>query len=149
VTGVIDPPPPQGIGREWEWEWELTGNGKHATIPGPFANAIPRMAKGMTTAVDDNPPSQKHNGWHCCDLQPQGPRSRAFYYSRNSLLHTWITYYTELPMKVPITHHHLENRYYAPPPIAMIGNHLTPCCPSPGLLVVSTRRLVSIHFLRF
>ena len=29
---------------------EFTGNGKHATIPGPFANAIPRMAKGMTTA---------------------------------------------------------------------------------------------------
>jgi len=28
-------------------------------------------------------------------------------------------------MKVPITPHHLENRYYAPPPIAMTGNHLT------------------------
>jgi len=75
--------------------------------------------------IDDNPPSQKHNGWHCCDLQPQGPRSRAFYYSRNSLLHTWITYYTELPMKVPITPHHLENRYYTPPPIAITGNHKT------------------------
>jgi len=50
VTGVIETPPPQGIVREWEWEWEFTGNGKHATIPGPFANAIPRMAKGMTTA---------------------------------------------------------------------------------------------------
>ena len=65
--------------------------------------------------IDDNPPSQKHNGWHCCDLQPQGPRSRAFYYSRNILLHTWITYYTELPVKyllhpttskISITHHH-------------------------------------------
>jgi len=75
--------------------------------------------------IDDNLPSQKHNSWHCCDLQPQGPRSRAFYYSRNSLLHTWIIYYTELPMKVPITPHHLENRYYAPPPIAITGNHLT------------------------
>jgi len=29
-------------------------------------------------------------------------------------------------MKVPITPHHLENRYYAPPPIAITGNHLTP-----------------------
>jgi len=75
--------------------------------------------------IDDNPPSQKHNGWHCCDLQPQGIRSRAFYYSRKSLLHTWITYYTELPMKVPITPHRLENRYYAPPPIAITGNRLT------------------------
>jgi len=75
--------------------------------------------------IDDNPPSQKRNGWHCCDLQLQGPRSRAVYYSRNSLLHTWITYYTELPMKVPITHHHLENRYYTPPPIAITGNRLT------------------------
>jgi len=73
----------------------------------------------------DNPPSQKHNGWHCCDLQPQGPRSRALYYSRNSLLHTWITYYTELPMEVPITPHRLENRYYAPPPITITGNCLT------------------------
>jgi len=27
------------------------GDGKHATIPYPFANVIPRMAKGMTTAV--------------------------------------------------------------------------------------------------
>jgi len=76
--------------------------------------------------LDDNPPSQKHNGWHCCDLQPQGPRSRAFYYSRNSLLHTQITLYTELPMKVTITPHRLENRYYAPPPIAITGNRLTP-----------------------
>jgi len=33
---------------------------------------------------------------------------------------------TELPIKVPITPHHLENRYYAPPPIAITGNHLTP-----------------------
>jgi len=30
-----------------------------------------------------------------------------------------------LPIKVPITSHHLENRYYAPPPIAITGNHLT------------------------
>jgi len=75
--------------------------------------------------INDNLPSQKHNGWHRCDLQPQGLRSRAFYYSINSLLHTWITYYTDLPMKVPITPHHLENRYYAPPPIAITGNHLT------------------------
>jgi hypothetical protein len=29
------------------------GNGKHATIPYPFANAIPRMAKGMTTAGEE------------------------------------------------------------------------------------------------
>ena len=72
--------------------------------------------------IDDNPRSQTHNSWHCCDLQPQGPRSRAFYYSRNSLLHTWITYYTELPMKV----HRLENPYNAPPPIAITGNRLTP-----------------------
>ena len=43
-------PPPKGNLREWEWEWEFTGNGKHATIPWPFANAIPRMAKGMTIA---------------------------------------------------------------------------------------------------
>ena len=28
-------------------------------------------------------------------------------------------------MKVPITPHHLENRYYAPPPIAITGNRLT------------------------
>jgi len=76
--------------------------------------------------IDDNPQSQKHNGWHCCDLQPQGPRSRAFYYSRNSLLHTLITYYTQLPMKVPITPHRLENCYYAPPPITITGNRLTP-----------------------
>jgi len=75
--------------------------------------------------IDDNPPSQKHNGWHCCDLQLQGLRSRVFYYSRNSLLHTWIAYYTELPMKVPTTPHHLENRYYVPPPIAITGNRLT------------------------
>jgi len=45
------------------------------------------------------------------------PRSRAFYYSINSLLHTWNCYYTELPMKIPITPHNLEYRYYAPPPI--------------------------------
>ena len=76
--------------------------------------------------IDDNAAIQKHNGWYCCDLQPQGPRSRAFYYSRNSLLHTWITYYTELPMKVPITLHRLENSYNAPPPIAITGNRLTP-----------------------
>ena len=75
--------------------------------------------------IDDNTSIQKHNGWHCCDLQPQGPRSRAFYYSRNSLLHTWITYYTELPMKVPITLHRLENPYNSPPPIAITGNRLT------------------------
>jgi len=75
--------------------------------------------------IDDNPASQKHNGWHCCDLQPQGPGSKAFDYSGNSLLHTWITYYTELPMKVPITPHRLENRYYAPPTIAITGNRLT------------------------
>jgi len=75
--------------------------------------------------TDDNPPSQKHNGWHCCDLQPQGPRSRAFYSSRNGLLHAWITYYTELPTKVLITPHHLEKRYYGPPPIAITENHLT------------------------
>ena len=47
-------------------------------------------------------------------------------YRRNSLLHTWITYYTELPMKVLITPHHLENRYYTLLPIAITGNHLTP-----------------------
>jgi len=29
-------------------------------------------------------------------------------------------------MKVPITPHRLENRYYAPPPIAITGNRLTP-----------------------
>jgi len=29
-------------------------------------------------------------------------------------------------MKVPITPNHLENRYYAPPPIAITGNRLTP-----------------------
>jgi len=75
--------------------------------------------------IDDNPRSQTHNGWHCCDLQPQVPRSRAFYYSRNSLLHTWIPYYTELPMKVPITLHRLENPFKAPPPIAITGNRLT------------------------
>jgi len=45
------------------------------------------------------------------------PRSRAFYYSINSLLHTWNSYYTEPPMKVPITPHHLKYRYYATPPI--------------------------------
>jgi len=48
------PLPLQGIGREWEWEWEFTGNGKHATIPGPFANAIARMAKQVTTAGAGN-----------------------------------------------------------------------------------------------
>jgi len=37
------------------------------------------------------------------------PRSRAFYYSINSLLHTWNSYYTEPPMKVPITPHRLES----------------------------------------
>ena len=37
------------------------------------------------------------------------PRSRAFYFSMNSLLHIWITYYTEPPMKVPITDHDLKN----------------------------------------
>jgi len=58
VTGVIDPPPPQGIVREWEWEWEFTRNGKHAMIPRPFVNAIPRMAKGMTTAVLHSPLKQ-------------------------------------------------------------------------------------------
>jgi len=51
VTGVIDPPPPPKEFGGNGWEWELTGNGEHATIPGPFANAIPRMSKGMTTAV--------------------------------------------------------------------------------------------------
>jgi len=39
------------MGREWDWEWEFIGNGKYATIPYPFANAIPRMTKGMTTTV--------------------------------------------------------------------------------------------------
>ena len=29
-------------------------------------------------------------------------------------------------MKVPATPHRLENRYYAPPPIAITGNRLTP-----------------------
>ena len=85
--------------------------------------------------IDDNPLSQKHNGWHCCDLQPQGIKSRALSYSRKSLLHTWITYYTELPMKVPITPHRLENRYYATPPIAITGNRLTrvyPPSPTPS-----------------
>jgi len=47
----LTPHPPQGILREWEWEWEFTGNGKHTTMPWPFANAIPRMAKGMTIAA--------------------------------------------------------------------------------------------------
>jgi len=28
-------------------------------------------------------------------------------------------------VKVPITPHHIENRYYAPPPFAITGNHLT------------------------
>ena len=40
---TLSPPPP--ILREWEWEF--TGNGRQddvATIPRPFANAIPRMA---------------------------------------------------------------------------------------------------------
>ena len=36
------------------------------------------------------------------------PRSRAFYYSINSLLHTWNSCYTEPPMKVPITPNYLE-----------------------------------------
>jgi len=45
------------------------------------------------------------------------PRSRAFYVSINSLLHT--CYYTELPMKVLITPHHLEFSYYGPPPIVI------------------------------
>ena len=49
----MNPPPPQGIGREWEWECEFKGNVKHTTIPGPFANAIHRMAKRMTTAEED------------------------------------------------------------------------------------------------
>ena len=75
--------------------------------------------------IDDNTSIQKHNGWHCCDCQPRGPRSRAFYYSTNSLLYTWITYYTEPSMKVPITLHRLENPYNAPPPIAITGNSLT------------------------
>jgi len=47
------------------------------------------------------------------------PRSRAFYFSINSLLHTWNSYYTEPPMKVPIAPHHLEYCYYAPPPIVI------------------------------
>ena len=58
------------------------------------------------------------------------------------ILHTWITYYTELPMKVPITLHRLENPYNAPPPIAITGNRLTrikahnfPSCRAPGPLV--------------
>ena len=75
--------------------------------------------------IDDNPPSQKHNGWHCCELQLQGPRSSAFYCSRNSLLNTWNRYYTEPPIKVPVTHHHLKNRYYAPPQNTITGNYLT------------------------
>jgi len=56
---------------------------------------------------------------YCWDLQPQGPRSRAFYYIRNSLLHTWNSYYTEPPMKVPITHNPFQARYNAPPPIVI------------------------------
>jgi hypothetical protein len=47
------PPPSPRILREWEWEWEFTGIGKHAPIPWPLANAIPRMAKGMTIAAAD------------------------------------------------------------------------------------------------
>ena len=46
----LTPYPSQGILREWELEWEFTWNGKHATIPWPFANAIPRIAKGMNIA---------------------------------------------------------------------------------------------------
>ena len=52
-------PPPQGILRESKWEWEFTGNGKHATIPWPFANAISRMAKGMTNAGKNRVRSKK------------------------------------------------------------------------------------------
>jgi len=40
-----------------------------------------------------------------------GPRSRAFYSSRDCLLYTLNSYYTEPPMKVPITDHHLKNHY--------------------------------------
>ena len=69
--------------------------------------------------IDDNLASQKHNGLHCCNLQLQGPRSRVFYYSRNNLLHTWNSYYTEPPIKVPITPHRLESRCYAPSPIVI------------------------------
>jgi len=47
------------------------------------------------------------------------PRSRAFYFIINSLLHTWNSYYTEPPVKVPITPHHLEYSYYGPPPIVI------------------------------
>ena len=47
------------------------------------------------------------------------PRSRAFYYSINSLLHKRKCYYTEPPMKVPITPHHLKYSYYGPPPIVI------------------------------
>jgi len=47
------------------------------------------------------------------------PRSRAFYYSINSLLHTWNSYYTQPPMKVPITLQRLESCYYAPPTIVI------------------------------
>ena len=75
--------------------------------------------------IIDNPPSQKHNGWHCFELELQGPRSRVFYSRRNSLLHTWNTCYTEPPMKVFITDHHLKNCYWAPPPNAIAGNYLT------------------------
>ena len=69
--------------------------------------------------IDDNTAIQNHNGLYCCDLQPQGPRSRAFYYIRNSLLHTCNSYYTEPPMKVPITPNPFQSRYYAPPPIVI------------------------------
>jgi len=47
------------------------------------------------------------------------PRSRAFYFSINSLLHTWNSYYTEPPVKVPIMTHHFKYSYYGPPPIVI------------------------------
>jgi len=42
-------------------------------------------------------------------------------------------------MKVPITPHHLKNRYYAPPPIAITGNRLT--------RMVAGYELVDVHEL--
>jgi len=47
-------------------------------------------------------------------------------------------------MKVPITPHHFENRYYAPPPIAITGNHLTLCVAAFSTAFLAVQILMSV-----
>ena len=75
------------------------------------------------------------------------PRSRAFYYSINSLSHTWNSYYTEPPMKVPITLHHQKYRYYATPSIIIaLGSFSPPSPPTqPTFLTVCVETNPNAH----